>query len=71
MSTKRRLVIDADIRSEAVAYVQRMLHIMRQHGAAPDLSESRLEQLIYDCARYPQELRNVMKKRKRAGGETP
>jgi polyribonucleotide nucleotidyltransferase len=59
---KKHIAIDEDLLLASKKYAEDQLAIMATYGDAPNLSEEQMERLIYDCARYPQELRNMTNK---------
>jgi hypothetical protein len=60
--TRRRLAIDADLLVASQEYVNKQMDVMAQYGERPKLTERELDKLIYDCAAYPQRLRNQVRR---------
>jgi hypothetical protein len=68
---KKRIQIDDDLLVAATEYVEAQLATMRKFESAPNLTEEAYDELVYKCAKYPQELRNLTTKlEKRKGKET-
>lgn len=59
---KKQLTIDPDIHAAAEAYVNKQLDTMGEHGCRLVLTPNGYAQLIYDVAKYPQEIRNLNEK---------
>ena len=68
---KHKLVIDPDIWTSTLQYVKDQLAIMKRHGSEPDppLTDEEHNDLVYDIARHPQEIRNLRNGTIRATGE--
>jgi hypothetical protein len=60
--TKKKLLIDPDLLTASIIYVDKQIEVMRKYGTPPYLDQAAFDELVYQCARYPQQLRNLMKK---------
>ena len=58
MPKKKIIPIDPDIRAAATEYVNKQLDVMEKYGSRPELSPEHTAQLVFDVAKYPQEIRN-------------
>ena len=58
---KHRLKIDSDLWQITQQYVKDQLAILQRHNDAPDppMTQAEFEDLAYDVARHPQEIRNL------------
>lgn len=52
------LAIDPEIYQRARLYVESQLEVMRKYGSAPILTPEEYENLVYDCARPAQAMKN-------------
>ncbi len=52
------MTIDPDLWEASTKYVEEQLAIMGKYGSAPVLTEAQRQRLVYDCAKYPQQIRN-------------
>lgn len=59
---KSRIPIDPDLLEASAEYVQKQIAVITEHGTAPTLSAEDEEHLVYNCAVYPQECRNLQQK---------
>ena len=58
-----KLQIDADLLKNSKEYVDKQLEVMRKYNSAPMLTQKEYEQLILECAKYPQRIRNQKNKK--------
>jgi hypothetical protein len=63
--SRKRIEIDPDLWKLTEEYVERQLETMRKFDSAPTLTTEAYCKLVYDCAKYPQEIRNLIAKEKR------
>jgi len=59
---KKRLKIDEDLLQVARDYVNAQLDIMSKYGNPANVGEEKFNELVEECAQYPQLLRNMRSK---------
>lgn len=63
MAKKKIIEIDPDLLAASKKYVEDQFTIMRAHGSVVSvLTPTEYDQIVYDCARAPQVIRNWNKK---------
>jgi hypothetical protein len=60
---KKKLKIDPDILASAKEYADKQLAVLKKYNSKIVLTEQGYNDLIIACAQYPQELRNLTKKK--------
>jgi hypothetical protein len=65
MATRERIKIDIDLMHAAQKYVNEQLEVMENFGSAPILTAEQYGELVYNCAKPPQEIRNLTLKAER------